>query len=373
MMSSLSLLKMVGILILLKWSKKDGYWIGRGTSDDKGPIASTYFAMKELQEELSGDLPVNIAILYEGEEESSSGGFEETVKKYHQDFFEKIDGIIVLDTGWFDDSRPSMDYGFRGIAYMGIEISGLKKDQHSGVAGGSIREPMTDLIYLLSKLIELDGRILIDGFYEKVKPLTDKERSLYDNIKFDINKYKQDLGVAGLPTEDPKQVLMNMWRYPSLSIHGIQGAYSGPGSKTVIPAKVIGKVSMRLVPDQNPQEIANLFTSYITKEFEALQSPGNTLTVRVLGTGDWWYGNVNNFLFKSAEKAITEYWKISSLYARSGGSIPIIPFMEKIFEAPALGFAIGQSTDGAHSQNEHVRIKNIVGAKEVLKLMLKGM
>ncbi|HKZ41236.1 MAG TPA: M20/M25/M40 family metallo-hydrolase, partial [Candidatus Hodarchaeales archaeon] len=135
------------------------YIYGRGVSDDKGPIASTFFATKELIDE---GFSFNLAFLFEGEEESSSGGFEETVTK-HRDFYDKINGILVLDTSWLGEKRPSMDYGFRGIAYMGIEISGPTTDKHSGF-GGTIREPMTDLISIMSKLVTPEGKVLINGF-----------------------------------------------------------------------------------------------------------------------------------------------------------------------------------------------------------------
>ena len=348
--------------------EKDGYLYGRGVSDDKGPIAVVYQAIKELQQ--AGDLPVNVCWLYEGEEESGSLGFEQTVSKAYQ-FFGKIDGLMICDTAWFGEKVPSMDYGFRGLVYAFIEIRGPNKDQHSGQFGGSFREPMTDLVYLLSKLISLDGKILIDGVYDSVKPLTPEEEKLYENIEFNISEYKKSIGYSSKwENEDSAKVLMNLWRYPSLTIHGIEGAFYGPGAKTVIPAKVIGKVSMRLVPDQKPAEIAKLFKTYVEKEFAKLQSP-NTLEFKEPGTGDWWYGDLNNFLFKANTKAIKEYWKMDPIYARSGGSIPIIPFMEKTFNAPAVGISTGQSTDGAHSQNERLRIKNLEGSKEVIKLILQ--
>ena len=344
----------------------EGYLYGRGVNDDKGPIASAYFAVKELIEEGTN---CNVAFLYEGEEESGSDGFEDTVKK-NKDFFGKIDGILILDTSWFGDNRPSMDYGFRGIAYLGIEISGPNKDQHSGFVGGSIREPMADLIFVMSKLITPDGKILIDGFFDDVKEVTDEEEKLYENVEFDLDDFVDYLGKRILLVEDAKTTLMNMWRNPSLSFHGIQGAFSGIGSKTVVPAKVMGKVSMRLVPDQNSKEIAELTKKYIKKAFKDLNSP-NSLKVKTLGIGDWWYGDVENFLFKAGQKAIKEYWNIDPSFTRSGGSIPIIPFLEKLFSAPAMGLGIGQSTDGAHSQNERIRIKNLIGGKEVIKRIFK--
>ncbi len=349
--------------------KNDGYVYGRGTDDDKGPIAATIFAIKELKKE-NEELPVNLRILYEGEEESSSGGFEETVLK-NRDYFGKVDGIMILDTSWFTDEQPSLDYGFRGITYLGVEIEGPSSDQHSGMVGGTIREPLIDLIYLMSKFVDLNGKVLVDGFYDKVKPLTEEETKLYENLDFSLQEYKDSIGISKVLTEDSTQTLMNMWRNPCLSIHGVEGAFSGSGAKTVVPGKVIGKVSMRLVPDQVPDEITKLFTTHAKAEFKKLNSP-NHLTITPLGSGDWWFGNVNNFLFKAGKIALNEYWEINPSFARSGGSIPIIPFMEKTFKAPAIGIGVGQPSDGAHGQNERIRITNLIGGKEVIKIMLKN-
>ncbi len=349
--------------------KDDGYVYARGTDDDKGPIAVTIFALDELLKE-NPNLPVNIRILYEGEEESSSGGFEDTVLK-NKDYIGNVDGIMILDTSWFTDEQPSLDYGFRGITYLGIEIEGPSSDQHSGMVGGTIREPLIDLVYLMSRFVDLEGRVLVKGFYDKVKPLTEDEAQLYENLEFSLQEYKDAIGISKVLKEDAKQTLMAMWRNPCLSIHGVEGAFSGSGGKTVVPGKVIGKVSMRLVPDQDPEEISQLFIKHVQTEFMKLNSP-NKLTVSPLGNGEWWLGDVNNFLFKSGKKALQQYWKIEPSFARSGGSIPIIPFMEKTFNAPAIGVGIGQPSDGAHGQNERIRIKNLIGGKEVIKLMLQN-
>ncbi len=343
--------------------KSDGYVYARGASDDKGPITATYFAMKELLE-TTNDIPVNIAILYEGEEESSSHGFEKTVYK-NKSYFSDIDGILILDTSWFTDHRPSLDYGLRGLTYMAINVSGPNKDQHSGLVGGTIREPMSDLISILSKLIDSDGNVQVDGFYDDVLPLSDAENELYDEIDFNINDYVSYLGRNSLFQQNSKTTLMNMWRNPSLSIHGIQGAFSGSGSKTVVPASVTGKVSMRLVPNQDPKTISEIFIAYVNKIVKNMNTP-NSISVEPIGLGEWWYGDVNNFLFDSAKSAIENYWGKEPNYVRSGGSIPIIPFMEKTFNAPAIGLPVGQSSDGAHSQNERLRIENLVGAKHVI-------
>jgi acetylornithine deacetylase/succinyl-diaminopimelate desuccinylase-like protein len=344
-------------------TEKDGYLYGRGASDDKSGIATALTAIKEILNE--GELPINFRFIYEGEEESASGGFEETLIK-HRDWLGNIDGILILDTGWFGDNVPAMDYGFRGIAYMGIEIKGPVKDVHSG-SGGTFREPLTDLIKIMADLIDDNGKATIEGFYDKVRPVTEEENQLYENIEFSPEEYQETLGLKKLDSYDKKEVLMNTWRHPSISLHGIEGAFSGKGGKTVIPAKVTGKISMRLVPDQDPKEIAKLFTIHIQKLFAKQNSP-NDLKVHSLGTGDWWYGDPDNSLFDAGKKVLKEYWNIEPSLVRSGGSIPIVPFMEKTLNSPTVSIGIGQDSDGAHSQNERIRIKNLIGGKEVLKM-----
>ncbi len=344
--------------------EKDGYLYGRGASDDKGPIAATLTAIEEFV--AMGEAPVNFRFIYEGEEESGSGGFEETLSK-HADFLGKLDRIMILDTAWFSDDAPGMDYGFRGLAYMGIEIQGPEKDIHSGLAGGIIREPMTDLVKILAQLHDANHKVAILGFYDDVVAVTPEEEKFYENLEFDIEKFKEANGLPALLSNDKKTILMDNWRNPCLSIHGIEGAFYEPGAKTVIPGKVIGKVSMRLVPNQDPVKIANLFSKHVEDLFERLNSP-NRLVVHTYGTGDWWYGDPNSFLYDKARKILKEYWGTEPTLTRSGGSIPIIPFMEKLFDAPAIAIGIGQNSDGAHSQNERIRIKNIIGAKEVLKM-----
>jgi len=343
--------------------EEDGYLYARGASDDKGPLAATLTALQELKEE--GDFPINFRFIYEGEEESSSGGFEATLEKY-KEWLGSIDGIVILDTAWFSDDAPGMDYGFRGLAYMGVEIHGPHKDVHSGLGGGIMREPMTDLVHILSQLIDADEKATIPGFYDDVAPVSDAEYTRYSNIPFDVDQFRMSNGLRPLLKDDPLQILMDNWRNPSISIHGVEGAFYEKGAKTVIPAKVTGKVSMRLVPDQSPEKIAELFKVHVEDLFSKLNSP-NKLTVHTIGTGDWWYGNPESFLYVTGERVLEEYWGKKPTLTRSGGSIPIIPFMEKLFGAPAIAIGIGQNSDGAHSQNERIRISNLVGGKEVLK------
>ncbi len=346
-------------------TEKDGFLYGRGVTDDKGPISSALFAVKEMMED--GQFPVNLRFIYEGMEESGSVGFEDIVSA-NLDFFGKVDGVVVIDNYWLGTDRPCLTYGLRGMAYMMIEVSGPKQDLHSGIEGGTTREPMTDLINLMGKLQATDGMPMISRFGDDIRPITPEEAALYEDIEFTLEEYKSALGVSALNSDDAKTLLMKKWRYPTFSIHGIEGAFSGPGSKTVIPGKVTGKISMRLVPDQDPKTIIELVKEQIHTNWSVLNSP-NKLEVSGF-SGDWWLGDPSNYLFVAADNAIQEVWNQKPMYTREGGSIPIVPFMEKVFDAPAMMLAIGQSTDSAHSQNEKIRILNLINGKEVIKHML---
>jgi acetylornithine deacetylase/succinyl-diaminopimelate desuccinylase-like protein len=213
---------------------------------------------------------------------------------------------------------------------------------------------------------------MISGFADGIRPVTPAEKALYADIDFDLDGYKRDLGVSALSSDDKSTLLMKKWRMPTFSFHGIEGAFSGPGGKTVIPWKVTAKVSMRLVPDQVPEDIADLFIKQVETLWSVLNSP-NKMKVSTLNTGEWWLGDPKNYLFKAADAAIQDIWGQKPIYQRQGGSIPIVPFMERTFEAPAMLLSVGQSTDSAHSQNEKIRILNLLNGKKVIRQMLSNL
>lgn len=178
--------------------------------------------------------------------------------------------------------------------------------------------------------------------------------------------------MRGFRTNNTQELLKMRWREPTLSIHGIEGAFSGKGGKTVIPYRVVAKVSMRLVPNQDPEKIAELFKDYIEKLFASYHSP-NELTVHTMGTGSWWLAPYDNKYFKVAEQATVDVWGEKPQYTREGGSIPIVPFLENIFSAPALLLPVGQSTNRAHSQNERIRILNMQNSRKLFSLFVKNL
>lgn len=179
---------------------------------------------------------------------------------YAQDFF------CISDNYWIGKTKPCLTYGLRGMAYFQLTVDGCRQDLHSGVVGGTVHEAMTDLVKLMGSLVDSNGEILVNGVMDSVKPVTPEEEALYDGLDFDLAEFKEEQG-ANLIQNDKKSLLMARWRYPTLSLHGIEGAFSGKGAKTVIPAKVIGKFSMRLVPDQDSKQIEKLVSAHLEKEF----------------------------------------------------------------------------------------------------------
>jgi cytosolic nonspecific dipeptidase len=253
-------------------TEKNGKLYGRGSTDDKGPALSWLWVV-EAHQELGVELPVNLKILYEGMEEFGSDGLFECIAEEAKagHFLDDVDFFCISDNYWLGKSKPCLTYGLRGLAYFELQVKGCEQDLHSGVLGGTVHEAMTDVVRLMATLVDSNGTILVKGVMDDVKPVTPEEEALYDAIEFDVDAYKQESKVDTVSNkllhEDKKSLLMHRWRYPTLSLHGIEGAFHGPGAKTVIPAKVIGKFSLRLVPDQKPAQIEKVVKKHIEAEF----------------------------------------------------------------------------------------------------------
>jgi len=248
-------------------------------------------------------LKLCLQFLFEAMEESSSIGLESLVVARKNTFFKDVDYITISDSNWVGKSKPCLTYGLRGMAYFYIEVQGPAKDIHSGIYGGSIQEPMTDLVLLMSSLVDHKGKILIPGLMDDVAPVTEKEHNLYTGIDFDVKCFQEDLGVKSTLQNNKIDLLMHRWRFPSLSLHGIEGAHAGPGPKTVIPGKVIGKFSIRLVPNQSYKKIERLTKKYLSKQFKKLNSV-NTMRVLSKGGNKAWVTDPFHRHFDSGRKAL---------------------------------------------------------------------
>jgi len=238
----------------------DGKLYGRGSTDDKGPSLSWLWVIEAYQQ-LGEEIPVNIKMIYEGMEESGSVGMEDTILELAKpgNFFSDVDFFCISDSYWTGKRKPCISYGLRGLAAFEVSVRCCEQDLHSGVYGGIVHEAVDDLIHLMASLKEPNGKILIEGIMDDVLPMTPEEESLYENIDFDVNEFKKEVRVTNygntLLKPDKVSLLMARWRYPSLTIHGIQGAFSGEGVKTVVPSKVAGKFSIRTVPNMDLEKI----------------------------------------------------------------------------------------------------------------------
>ena len=282
-------------------TEKDGKLYGRGSTDDKGPVLGWLHTIQAYKAN-NVPIPVNLKFVFEGMEESGSEGLDEVVLSRKNTFFKDVDFVCISDNYWLGTKKPCLTYGLRGLSYFTIEVECAAKDLHSGVYGGAVHEAMTDLIHMMAALVDNRGKILIPGIMDAVVPMTPEEEKLYHEIDFCCNEFRNDVGCKRLIHETKVHTLTHRWRFPSLSLHGIEGAFSGAGSKTVIPKKVIGKFSIRLVPNQEPEVIKTQVEQYLHEVFAKLNSP-NKFKVTMLSGGRPWVSDPNNINFKAGRLA----------------------------------------------------------------------
>lgn len=353
-------------------TERDGKLYGRGSTDDKGPALSWLWVV-EAHRELGIPLPVNIKILYEGMEENGSDGLFETIAAESREgkFLSDVDFFCISDNYWINATKPCLTYGLRGMAYFALSVTGCAQDLHSGVLGGAVHEAMTDLVHLMASLVDPRGRILVPGVGDGVAAVTEEEDALYAPIEFDPEEFKRENKITSgkLLHGDKKSLLMHRWRYPTLSLHGIEGAFSGVGAKTVIPATVIGKFSMRLVPDQDPKQIEKLVKDHVDRKFAELGSP-NSMKLEMIHGAKSWLSSPKHPNYEAAAAAIEKVYGTPPDYTREGGSIPIATSLEDCTGMNVLLLPIGACDDMAHSQNEKYNISNMMNGIKVLGLYL---
>ncbi|XP_037826612.1 cytosolic non-specific dipeptidase-like, partial [Lucilia sericata] len=344
----------------------DGKLWGRGSTDDKGPVLCWIHAIEAYQK-LNIDLPVNVKFVLEGMEESDSEGLDELLMSLKNDFLRDVDYVCISDNYWLGKTKPCLTYGLRGLVYFTIEIECAQKDLHSGVFGGTVHEAMPDLCWLLSTLVDKDTNILIPGIDRDVAPLLHNELEIYDKIDHDVEELsKKDIGATKLPhNENKSQLLMHRWRYPSLSIHGIEGAFSEAGAKTVIPAKVIGKFSIRLVYNQDPDHVTECVLKYLNEKWSERSSP-NKMIVKMISSAKPWSGDPNHPHYEAAKRAIKHVFHVEPDMTREGCSIPITLTLQEATGKNVILVPVGASDDGAHSQKEKIDIYNYIEGTKLL-------
>ncbi|XP_027225004.1 cytosolic non-specific dipeptidase isoform X3 [Penaeus vannamei] len=350
-------------------TEKDGKLYGRGSTDDKGPVIGWIHAIEAFQK-TGQEIPVNVKFVFEGMEESGSEGLEELLKAQKDKFLKGTDFVCISDNYWLGKKKPCITYGLRGICYYCIEVECCDKDLHSGVFGGTVHEGMADLIYLMNTLLDSKGNILVPGIMNEVAPVTPEEEALYKDIDFDVEDYRKDLGHERLVHHNDKtKTLMARWRNPSLSLHGIEGAFSEPGAKTVIPRKVIGKFSIRIVPNQTPESVSKLVIDYLNKQWEARHSP-NKMKARLHHSGKHWVSDPKHPHIQAGRRAVRLAYGIDPDMTRDGCSIPITLTMQEVTGKNVMLLPMGACDDGAHSQNEKINITNYIEGTKLLAAYL---
>lgn len=330
---------------------KDGNVYARGASDDKG---QSYTHVKAIESfvKTGQEIPVNVKFILEGEEEIGSPNLVPFIKE-HKEML-NCDMVLISDTSMFAKDTPSITYGLRGLAYMEVEVVGPNRDLHSGVYGGAVENPLNVLCEMIAKLKDEDGIIQIPGFYDNVKPLSEADRKASAELPFDEEAYKASLDIKEVHGEKGYTTLERASSRPTLDVNGIWGGYTQEGAKTVLPSKANAKISMRLVPDQDPHEIAELFSNY----FNAIAPDTVKVTVTEHHGGHPAITDLSFYGLKAAAKAFEDVYEKEPLFAREGGSIPIVADFKKLLGVESILMGFGLTSDAIHSPNEKFSLKD---------------
>jgi acetylornithine deacetylase/succinyl-diaminopimelate desuccinylase-like protein len=323
----------------------------RGASDDKGQLFTHLKAIEALLR-AEGRLPINVKLLIEGEEEIGSSSLKVTLPE-HRDLFQ-ADVCAISDSHILSPDQPSIVYGLRGMVYGEVEVQGPHHDLHSGSFGGAVHNPLTALCEMIAALHDAQGRVTIPGFYDRVRTLSDEESAELARLPFTDEQFKAETGISATWGESGYTTLERLGARPTLEIHGIRGGFTGEGAKTVIPAKALAKISMRLVPHQSSAAIAKLFQNHV----ESLTPKTVRVSVRVLQSADPVLIDRRHPAFQAASKAYEKSFGARPVYTLEGGSIPIAVLLQRLFKLPVVLMGFGLPDDRLHSPNEKFYLPN---------------
>ncbi|WP_417876561.1 dipeptidase [Winogradskyella sediminis] len=336
----------------------EGAIFARGACDDKGQMYMHVKAMEYMT--ANNELPCNVKFMIEGEEEVGSVNLSTFVKNNHEKL--KNDVILISDTGMIAPDVPSITTGLRGLSYVEVEVTGPNRDLHSGLYGGAVANPINVLTKMIASLHDENNHITIPGFYDKVENLSDEERAEMAKAPFSLEAYKKSLdidavyGEAGYSTNERNSIR------PTLDVNGIWGGYTGEGAKTVIASKAYAKISMRLVPHQEWEEITDLFKTH----FESIAPDGVKVKVTPHHGGQGYVTPIDSLGYKAASKAYEQTFGKTPIPQRSGGSIPIVSLFEEELKSKTILMGFGLDSDAIHSPNEHFGVWNYLKGIETI-------
>lgn len=324
------------------FTKKGDKYFGRGTTDDKGPALSALWGIRAARE---AGIPVNLNVLWELEEEIGSPNFESAITKYKKEL--TTDSVLVSDTIWVSRQRPACPAGLRGLQGFTLSLQTGQTDQHSGVTGGAARNPIGELMQLVSEMYDArTGKVKIKGFYDDVEPPTKRELDDFRNSGFTIKGFKKDHLFKSIRSDDPIDVMKRIWAMPTFEVHGLVGGYTGPGIKTVIPPRAEVKLSCRLVRNQDPRKILKLI-----REFVKQRNPD----VKLETEGQMWpyKAPTSGPLADAVKDAMQFAFGREPVFVREGGSIGAVISMEKVLAAPVMFLGLSLPEHGYHAPNEN--------------------
>jgi acetylornithine deacetylase/succinyl-diaminopimelate desuccinylase-like protein len=323
----------------------------RGASDDKG---QTFMHLKALEAVMAvtGTLPFNFKFCIEGEEEVGSPNLPAFIEEKNEML--AADVVVVSDTAMIEEDKPTICYGLRGMCGFQLGVKGPKRDLHSGLYGGAVANPIHAVAELLQSFHNGDGMVTVDGFYDKVVPLTDEEKTAFEAIEFDEAAVKAEVGVSEFYGEKGYSFFEQTWVRPTLEVNGIYGGFQGDGIKTVLPSEAHAKITCRLVPDQNPDEILALLQEHVREHTPA----GVEVSVSLFDKGAPFVTPFNHPVIQAASRAFEKVWEVPTSFTRSGGSLPIVSTLDEVLQAPIVLMGFGLPSDNVHAPNENFKLKN---------------
>jgi len=341
----------------------EGAIFARGACDDKGQM---YMHIKAFELMMNTKtLPCNVKFMIEGEEEVGSDSLEGFVQENHKKL--AADVILISDTGMIANDIPSVTTGLRGLSYVEVEITGPNRDLHSGLYGGAVANPINILTQMIASLQDEQNKVTIPGFYDDVKELSEEERTEMAQAPFDLNAYKNALNLSDIHGEKGYSTMERNSIRPTLDVNGIWGGYTGEGAKTVIPSKAFAKISMRLVPGQDPDKITKLFIEH----FKSIAPSSVKVEITPHHGGMPYVAPTNDTGFKAASMAMEETFGKKPVPVRSGGSIPIVALFEQELKIKSILLGFGLDSDAIHSPNEHFGLFNYFKGIETIPRFFK--
>ncbi len=344
---------------------RDGILYGRGATDDKGQVFTHVKAVESLLK-TEGQLPCEVVFLLEGEEESGGDALGRYVTQVKDEL--RPDAIVISDTTMYDEKTPALTYGLRGIIAFEFTVKGPGTDVHSGAYGGAISNPAMTVAQILAQCVSPEGKVLVPHFYDDVAPLEDWERECYRKLNFNEKALMQELNVPGLHGEPGFTTLERLWARPTFEVNGIFGGYQGQRSKTIIPSSATAKISVRLVPHQNPDRIRDLVFEHI----RSVCPKTVRLELNQFGASPPVLFDVNNPIIRASQEALRRGFDHDTVFIRCGGSIPVVNTFVEQWGCPVALMGFGLDSDRPHGPNERFSLDSFIRGTKAAAYMLRA-